>query len=119
LSSTNGGPQEWRRQQLQKLEKKFDPPPTTTTSPTAVVNNQADLQPMWKAMEGRVTSRRPRTQAETGGRTGRVNVKATDEEYWLREGLYGNSNDEEEEEAPSALDEKDAHPSRARDETQG
>ena len=43
---------------------------------------------MWKQMEGRVIHRKPRTVEEMGGRTGRVNVKITDEEMWLREGLY-------------------------------
>lgn len=43
---------------------------------------------MWKGMESRVTSRRPKTAAETGGKTGRKNVKKTEEEMWLHEGLY-------------------------------
>jgi hypothetical protein len=51
-------------------------------------------------MEGRVTGRRPRTREQTGGRTGRVNVKATDEEYWLREGLYGTEEDATEASTP-------------------
>lgn len=75
---------EWRKKQLDKLEKRF----SETTS--AVVDNDEDLQPMWKEMEGRVTRRRPRTVEEMGGRTGRTNVKKTDEEMWLQEGLYNN-----------------------------
>jgi hypothetical protein len=73
---------EWRKQQLDKLEKKFSEPSLV------VVDNDDDLQPMWKSMESRVTRRRPRTVEEIGGRTGRTNVKKTDEDLWLREGLY-------------------------------
>lgn len=73
---------EWRKQQLDKLEKKFSEPSLV------VVDNDDDLQPMWKSMESRVTRRRPRTVEEMGGRTGRTNVKKTDEDLWLREGLY-------------------------------
>jgi hypothetical protein len=71
----------WRKQQLNKLEKKF-------TDPTVEVTDEEDLQPMWKAMESRVTRRRSRTEAEMGGKTGRTNVKITDEEIWLEGGLY-------------------------------
>jgi hypothetical protein len=73
---------EWRKQQLDKLEQKFSEPSLV------VVDNDDDLQPMWKSMESRVTRRRPRTVEEMGGRTGRTNVKKTDEDLWLREGLY-------------------------------
>lgn len=72
---------EWRKKQLDKLERKF-------SDPSVVVDSDEDLQPMWKQMEGRVIHRKPRTVEEMGGRTGRVNVKITDEEMWLREGLY-------------------------------
>lgn len=72
---------EWRKKQLDILERKF-------SEPKVKVENEEDLQPMWKEMEGRVTRRRPRTVEEMGGKTGRVNVRNTDEEMWLREGLY-------------------------------
>eukprot|EP00977_Amphora_coffeiformis_P007824 scaffold1719_cov186-Amphora_coffeaeformis.AAC.2 len=87
-SSTAG--YEWRQRQLEKLEQKFN-----NTPPTEIVESDDDLQSMWRSMEGRVTNRRPRTAEETGGKTGRVNIKQTDEEYWLREGLYDNGNDDE------------------------
>jgi len=67
--------------QLDKIERKF-------TEPSEIVGNDEDLQPTWKDMESRVTRRRPRTVEEMGGKTGRVNVRKTDEEMWLREGLY-------------------------------
>lgn len=76
---------EWRKVQLDKLERKF-------TEPLVEVESDEDLQPMWQEMESRVTRRRPRTVKEMGGRTGRVNVKKTDEEMWLREGLYDADN---------------------------
>lgn len=77
---------EWRKKQLEKLESKFSNEPL-------VVDNEEDLQPMWKEMESRVIRRRPRTVEENGGRTGRVNVRRTDEEMWLKEGLYEPSSD--------------------------
>jgi len=79
---------EWRKQQLDKLEKKFQDGPREIT-------NDEDLQPMWKSMESRVSSRRPRTLADTGGKSGRMNIKKTDEEMWLREGLYGHGEEDE------------------------
>lgn len=81
ISSSPSTGMEWRKTQLNKLEKKF-------TEPSVIVENDEDLQPMWREMEGRVSRRRPRTVQEMGGRTGRINVKRTDEEYWLKEGLY-------------------------------
>ena len=73
-------PIEWRKKQLETLEQKFQEP----------LNIEKDdkLQPMWKQMESRVKHRKSRTIEETGGRTGRRNVKRTDEDMWLQEGLY-------------------------------
>eukprot|EP00429_Kryptoperidinium_foliaceum_P004186 CAMPEP_0176012258 /NCGR_PEP_ID=MMETSP0120_2-20121206/5703_1 /TAXON_ID=160619 /ORGANISM="Kryptoperidinium foliaceum, Strain CCMP 1326" /LENGTH=84 /DNA_ID=CAMNT_0017345139 /DNA_START=183 /DNA_END=434 /DNA_ORIENTATION=- len=70
--SASSSGMEWRKKQLDKLERKF-------SEPAVVIDNDEDLQPMWKEMEGRVTRRRPRTVAENGGKTGRENVKKTDE----------------------------------------
>ena len=84
--STSGT--EWRQRQLQKIKDKFDPP-------LEIVETEDDLQSMWRAMEGRVTKKRPRTVEETGGKTGRANIKKTDEEIWLREGLYDDGEEEE------------------------
>jgi len=47
---------------------------------------------MWKAMESRVTKRPPpmtlkEAKAKNKG-TGRKNIKKTEEEYWLEEGVY-------------------------------
>lgn len=83
---------EWRKQQLDKLEQKFE-----ENTPTIVTNDE-DLQPMWKQMESRVRGRRPRTLADTKGLTGRQNVRKTDEDVWLREGLYDGGDDETKEE---------------------
>ena len=83
-SSADSTGVDWRKKQLDKLTRKF-------TEPKESVENDEDLQPMWKEMEGRVTRRRPRTVEEMGGKTGRVNVRKTDEEMWLREGLYDES----------------------------
>lgn len=43
---------------------------------------------MWKGMESRVTKRRSYTPAEREGRVGRANVRRTDEDVWLEQGLY-------------------------------
>lgn len=78
--------QEWRKHQLRKLEEKFETP--AVPAPSQAVESEDDLQQMWREMEGRVTRRRPRMAEELGGKTGRTNIKQTDEELWQREGLY-------------------------------
>lgn len=95
-SSTVG--YEWRQKQLQKLENKFTLPPKNGQQhqqqhPAQLVDKEEDLQQTWKEMESRVTRRRPRTAAENGGKTGRANIKKTEEEVWLQEGLYPEQND--------------------------
>ena len=75
---------EWRKQQLDKIENKFNGKQLEALS----IESEEDLQPMWKEMEGRVTKRRSRTLADTGGKTGRRNIKKTEEDVWLEEGLY-------------------------------
>ena len=91
-SSSSSSSTEWRKHQLDKLEQKFAPTNTQTTKKPApdilTIESEDELQPMWKQMESRVTKRRSKTLAETGGKSGRSNIKRTDEEMWLREGLY-------------------------------
>lgn len=83
-------PIDWRKKQLEKLENRF--------KETLDIQNDEDLQPMWKEMEGRVTRRKPRTTIDTGGKTGRSNIRKTDEEVWEQEGFYtGNSKDQDDE----------------------
>jgi len=53
---------------LDKLEKKFQPPSATTAEVESSVQDDEDLQPMWKDMESRVKNRRSRTLAENKGR---------------------------------------------------
>lgn len=72
----------WSKKQIEKIEQKF------SDDPSANVKSDEELQQMWREMESRVVKRRPRTIRETGGKTGRVNVRKTDEEMWLNEGLY-------------------------------
>jgi hypothetical protein len=88
LSSASSASTEWRKKQLDKLENKFQ------ESEPLTIESEEDLQPMWKSMESRVKNRRPRTKEELGGRTGRTNIKRTDEEMWLQEGLYDHSEEE-------------------------
>lgn len=66
---------------MEKLERKFK-------EPAVEVNADDELQPMWKEMEGRVRGRKPRTAAQNNGKTGRRNIKKTDEDVWLEKGLY-------------------------------
>jgi hypothetical protein len=82
----------WRKQQLNKIENKFN-----KTEETLTIENEEDLQPMWKEMEGRVTKRKSRTLKDTKGKSGRMNIKKTEEEAWLQEGVYGAYNNDEEE----------------------
>jgi len=86
-SSTASSSIEWRKIQLEKLSQKF-------TAPAQAVESEDDVQPMWKEMESRVTKRRPLTKAQRGGRVGRINVRKTDEEIWLQEGLYDEQQEE-------------------------
>ena len=39
-------------------------------------------------MESRVTKRRSLTLAQRNGAVGRANIRKTDEDVWLEEGLY-------------------------------
>jgi len=73
----------WNKKQIEKIEKRF-----TEEESSKNVDSDEDLQQMWKEMESRVTKRRPRTLRDTKGKTGRENIKKTDEEMWLQEGLY-------------------------------
>jgi hypothetical protein len=79
---------EWRKKQLNKLENKFQ------DSETMTIESEEDLQPMWSSMESRVKNRRPRTKEQLGGKSGRRNIKRTDEEMWLQEGLYDHPEEE-------------------------
>lgn len=94
---------EWRKQQLDKLEQKLRPAQDmpsgsssdSTSPPSLEVAADEDLQSMWKEMESRVTKRRSRTIAESKGKIGRTNVRRTDEDLWLEQGLYdANDGDE-------------------------
>ncbi len=77
----------WRKQQLEKLEKKF-----SESGQAEEVELQPFIQPMWRDMESRVTRRRPRTVEEAGGKVGRRNVRKTDEDVWADAGVYDGDN---------------------------
>ena len=82
---------EWRKQQIDKLENRFKGKQLKAHN----IDSEEDLQPMWKEMEGRVTRRKLRTLADTGGKSGRMNIKKTDEDVWLQAGLYGTSDNDD------------------------
>lgn len=87
----------WRKGQLSKIEdrfkndssiKKIDDWPVYEPLD---IDNDEDVQPMWKDMESRVTRRKSMTISEAssrGKKVGRSNVRKTDEEAWLSAGLY-------------------------------
>lgn len=83
LFSSTGDNQEWRKEQLDRLRRKFE-----GEKDIPVIDDDEDLQPMWREMESRVTKRRSVTVAEAGGRVGRSNIRRTDEEAWLQAGMY-------------------------------
>lgn len=72
----------WRKEQLKRLEGKFQNSNVTT------IEKEDDLQPEWKNMEKRVLMRKSRTKDQIGGKSGRSNVRPTDEDSWLDAGLY-------------------------------
>ena len=94
----------WRRGELSKLSDKFKESDDDTLSTSTInnlngvdrsqpleINNDEDVQQMWKEMENRVTRRRSLTLSEarmSGKGTGRKNLRKTDEEAWLEAGLY-------------------------------
>ena len=97
----------WRKQQLDKLEKKFDQDEADDEPQN--IRTEDELQPMWKDMESRVTRRRSLTLTEAQGKVGRRNVRRTDEEAWLQAGLYDEHKDEGENEnndSPTGTDDK-------------
>lgn len=48
-------------------------------------------------MESRVTRRKPVTIEQAGGKTGRRNIRPTDEEAWLQAGLYSEDDEKDDE----------------------
>lgn len=84
----------WRKEQLDKLLAK-----RKVTEPAQTIQNDDDLQPMWQAMERRVKNRPlPRNEE---GKSGRANIKKTEEDIWLEQGLYDHLNKEEGEDTKS------------------
>ena len=73
---------DWRKQQLTRLENKL----------TSQIDSDEDLQPMWSAMEKRVKGRRPRSIQESGGKSGRQNIRQTEEDLWQKVGFYDETN---------------------------
>jgi hypothetical protein len=78
---------EWRRKQLDALEKRFAESEDLVEDK---IQDDEGLQDMWKSMESRVRNRRSMTveQQTKKGTSGRTNIRKTDEDVWLQEGLY-------------------------------
>lgn len=91
IASERVGSTEWRKTRLDQLERKFSDKDADTSR---LIQSDTELQPEWKSMESRVTNRRTLTKEETGGKTGRSNIRQTEEDVWLESGLY-HTNDNE------------------------
>lgn len=72
---------DWRKIQLDHLQDKFQ---------NDTVKDDDQLQSNWKEMESRVTRRPPPKKSLDNKPTGRNNIKKTDEEIWLQQGMYDN-----------------------------
>mmetsp|Transcript_21846 Transcript_21846/g.31276 ORF Transcript_21846/g.31276 Transcript_21846/m.31276 type:complete len:162 (+) Transcript_21846:101-586(+) len=85
---------QWKRNQYQKLEDKFNNKPSSTDTQNLEplnIDNYEDVQPMWKEMESRVTRRRSLTLEQLkqrGGVSGRQNIRKSEEDYWEKAGVY-------------------------------
>eukprot|EP00591_Stephanopyxis_turris_P008114 CAMPEP_0195527064 /NCGR_PEP_ID=MMETSP0794_2-20130614/28509_1 /TAXON_ID=515487 /ORGANISM="Stephanopyxis turris, Strain CCMP 815" /LENGTH=165 /DNA_ID=CAMNT_0040657889 /DNA_START=121 /DNA_END=621 /DNA_ORIENTATION=+ len=82
----------WRKDQLSDLVNKFR---SGDKDEPNEINSDDELQQMWKDMESRVTKRRTLTLEERGGKSGRKNIKRTEEEAWLAAGAYDERHREE------------------------
>ncbi len=100
----------WRKGELSKVTNKFNnniDHHDTSSSVTSgndssdkseielgkplAIDNDEEVQQMWKDMESRVTRRKSLTLSEAklmGKGVGRRNIRRTDEEAWLDAGLY-------------------------------
>mmetsp|Transcript_19164 Transcript_19164/g.22151 ORF Transcript_19164/g.22151 Transcript_19164/m.22151 type:complete len:189 (+) Transcript_19164:184-750(+) len=95
----------WRRGQLSKISNKFNHEDEKSSpldeeesridfSQPLEINSEDEVQQVWLDMENRVTRRRTISIAEAkaaGKSIGRRNVRKTDEEVWLANGVYDNS----------------------------
>lgn len=106
---------QWKRKHYQTIEDKFqsNKDTTNTTKNTPINCNESDtnqskdkdeplsiesyedVQPMWKEMESRVTKRRSLTLEDRKGVSGRRNVRKSDEDVWLANGVYDESSSED------------------------
>jgi len=105
---------QWKRKHYQTIEDKFQSNKDTTNTTNTSTNcnesdtNQStksdeplsiesyeDVQPMWKEMESRVTKRRSLTLDERKGVSGRRNVRKSDEDVWLANGVYDDESSSE------------------------
>jgi hypothetical protein len=99
LDAASAPPQakEWRKVQLEKLESRLSEKPSTASSswsstlpPPLQIGSDEELQQTWRDLESRIRNRRPLSLQDRRGVSGRSNVRRTDEDVWLEEGLYDN-----------------------------
>ncbi|EJK45801.1 hypothetical protein THAOC_35565, partial [Thalassiosira oceanica] len=90
ITSSAAATTQWKRQQYEKIERRFRPDETKPLQ----IDNYEDVQPAWREMESRVTKRRSLTLEERQGVSGRRNVRKSDEDLWLQAGVYNSSKEE-------------------------
>ena len=74
----------WKKNQLDTISNKFQ-----EEDDVNVINNDEELQTAWKQMESRVTKRKlPPKFNEGGAKTGRRNIRKSEEDEWLKAALY-------------------------------
>ena len=81
---------------MTKITEKFassadDSKTSSSNSEPIEITSDVEIQPMWKDMESRVVRRRSMSISEAlqkGKKSGRGNVGKTDEEVWLKAGMY-------------------------------
>jgi hypothetical protein len=87
----------WKRDQLNKITDKFMEDSDLRKQPLQIKSDD-EVQPMWREMESRVLRRKSVTMAEAltkGMKTGRRNIRNTDEDIWMDAGLYRSGNHSE------------------------
>jgi hypothetical protein len=82
---------EWRKVQLEQLENRLSETPLAaswSSPPPLTIGSDEELQQTWRDLESRIRNRRPLTLQDRRGASGRSNIRRTDEDVWLEEGLY-------------------------------
>ena len=79
----------WKKNQFDTITNKFQKK-NSDDDDIVVINNDDELQDTWKQMESRVTRRRlpPKSNERGITKVGRRNIRKSEEDEWLKAGLY-------------------------------